>query len=422
MAEIAFAGKIKKQSIYNFFDYFLLAAIIALTGFEFFFRDNTILYFAIGPISFILFVLKGGKISPKLLSMLGLLLLLFLLQSLTFNLPYNIAFTGTLRFFIYFSICHVIGLRFNTIYINIMYCICLSSLFLFTLTSISAIFYDLLLAASKNITSLGINDETYENWANPSQNIIIYVIPLLNTMRNCGPFWEPGMFAIFINIALAINLITNKRVLEKKNITFLIASISTLSTTSLLATFIIISYHFLFSVKYKYSMLFIMIMPFIAIPLFNSEYVGGKIDTNIETMDSSYSRFGAILVHYNEVLKSPFIGHGANVNKSIDSELGKYELNISPNGLSNIIRVYGIPFSILFYILLFKASIIISKISGSANKRDATLLFIVILTIAFSQDVTTRHFYYLLIMLPFSNINNIINFRKRLNNSTKRYG
>lgn len=422
MAEIAFAGKIKKQSIYSFFDYFLLSSIIALTGFEFFFRDKTSLYLIIGPISFILFILKRGKLSLKLFSMLGLLLLLFLLQSFTFGLSYSFAFTGILRFFIYFSIAQVIGLRFNTVYINIMYCICLISLFLFALTAISPSFRDLLLSISKNITSLGVNDESYDNWSNPSQNIIIYVIPLLNTMRNCGPFWEPGMFAVFINIALAINLISNKRILEKKNITFLIAAISTLSTASIIATFIIISYHFLFSVKSKYSLLFIMIIPFIAIPLFNSEYVKGKIDNNIETMDSSYSRFGAILVHYNEILKSPIIGHGANVNKSVESGLGEFELNLSPNGLTNIIRVYGIPFSILFYILLFKASSIISKISGSTHKRDALLLFLVILILAFSQDVTTRHFYYLLMMLPFSNINHKINARKKLNNPSRIYG
>lgn len=216
MDKIAIAGKIKKQSIYNYFDYFLLTAIIALTGFEFFFRDNTILYLIIGPVSYVLFLLKGKKISPKLLSILGLLFLLFLFQSLTFNLPYNIVFTGVLRFFIYFLIVSVVGLRFNKVYINIMYFLCLISLFLFALSSVFPFFYEFLLVISKNITSLGINDETYEHWSNPSQTIIIYVIPLINAMRNCGPFWEPGMFSVFISIALAINLISSRKVFEKK--------------------------------------------------------------------------------------------------------------------------------------------------------------------------------------------------------------
>lgn len=203
---------------------------------------------------------------------------------------------------------------------------------------------------------------------------------------------------------------------------FLLASITTLSTTAIISAFVIISYHYIFVVKNTYSIIFLIILPFIAIPVFNSQYMIGKFSENLDTIDASYSRFGAVLVHYNETLKSPIIGHGANVNKSIEGGLGEYELNLSPNGLSNIFRVYGIPFSILFYILLFKASFIISIISGSTNKKDATLLFIVILIVAFSQDVTTRHFYYLLIMLPFSNIKNIINFRNKLNNPDRNYG
>ena len=172
MAEIMFTGKIKKQSIYHFYDYFLLSAIIALTGFEFFFRDKTSIYLIIGPVSFALFIIKGGQISSKLLSMLGLLFLLFLLQSLAFNLQYSIAFTGVLRFLIYFFVAQVIGLRFNKVYINIMYYICIISLILFALTSVLPSLRDLLLAASKNITSLNVNDKSFDNWTNPSQNII----------------------------------------------------------------------------------------------------------------------------------------------------------------------------------------------------------------------------------------------------------
>lgn len=396
----------KSQSIYNFFNYFLLSAIVASTGFEYFFREPLILYL-IAPISFSLFIFKRKLVPPKLLYFISLLLLIFLIQSFIFDMPYSLAFTGILRFFIYFSIASVIGSNFNRVYVKVMYQICLISLFLFISSSLFQPFYNFLLSISKNVSSLGINDETYEHWTNESQNIIIYLIPLVRTTQNSGPFWEPGMFAVFINIALAINIIANKKVLEKLNMTFIIASISTLSTASFIATFIIISYHFLLSVKSKYSIFFIFIIPFIAIPLYNSEYIKGKIDSNIETMDTSYSRFGAIFVHYTEVLKSPIVGHGANVNKSVEKQLNEYELNLSPNGLTNIFRIYGIPFTLLLYILLFKASSIVSKIAGSSNKRDAWLIFAVLLTVAFSQDVTTRHFYYLLMMIPLTKIKSL---------------
>jgi hypothetical protein len=406
MDKIIINGEIKKESIYNFFDYFLLLAIIALTGFEFFFRDKMMIYFILAPISFILFFLKNEKIPSKLIVFLGILLLLFILQSASFDMPYSLAFTGVLRFFVYFLIISIVGVRFNKVFVNIMYAICIIGVSLFILTLISTDFYDFLVQISQNISSIGIDNDINIEWSNPSQNIIIYVIPLETTLRNNGPFWEPGMFAVFINIALAINLLSSKRMLDKKNIVFIIASITTFSTASLIATFIILLYHFLFVVKNRYSILFMIILPFIVIPVFNSQYIMGKINYNVETIDKSDSRFGAALVHFDEITKSPIIGHGANVNESLEKALG--ELGVSPNGLTNIFRVYGIPFSILLYILLFKAASYITKIDGSTKKTDAILLFLVLLIVAFSQDVSTRYFYYILFMIPLTNINNKI--------------
>ncbi len=400
--------QIEIRSIYNFFDYFLLIAIIALTGSEFFYRDKTIIYLILFPVSLILFYYKVKKIPYKFLFFIGLLFVILFAQSFIYNMSFFIPINTVLRFFIYFMIASIIGLRFNKVYVNIIYFICSYSIVLFFLTLFSADFYNFLLQITQNITSLNIDVESlsYIDSSNPSQNLVFYVIPLRSIFRNNGPFWEPGMFAVFINIALVINLISNKTLFEKKNIIFILASITTLSTTSYLTTFIILFYHFILKTNKKYSIIFILIIPFIVIPIYNTDIIKGKFEYNTEVIDESSSRFGAALVHFIEIRKSPLIGLGANSNKAQEESLG--EINVSPNGLTNIIRYYGIPFSFLLYILLYKSSAILLKSVDFTKKTDALLFFFVMLVVAFSQDVTTRHFYYMLMMFPLTNISDLL--------------
>ena len=57
--------------------------------------------------------------------------------------------------------------------------------------------------------SLNVHDAVFEGGG---LNIIIYnfqtavLLEIVGFLRNCGPFWEPGMYAVFLNIALAFNL------------------------------------------------------------------------------------------------------------------------------------------------------------------------------------------------------------------------
>lgn len=387
----------KQKLIYNFLEYFLLTSIIALTGFEFFYRDNIILYFVVGPISLFFFFNKKNKVSVQLIIFLALLFILFVLQSYMFNMSYSFAIVGVARFIIYFLVISVIGQHFNKIFVNILYIICLYSVILYLLTLGSPVFYDLLIKISKHIVSININDDFINSTTNPSQNIILYVIPLVKKLQNNGPFLEPGMFAVFINIALAINIIMKRRINDIKNIIFLIASITTLSTTSFIATFVIYLYHYFFVKRNIYTVLFLIMLPFIVVPVYNSQYIIGKIESNYQTMDESYSRFGAIIFHFKQIEESPLIGYGSFVNESLEKLYG--EIMVSPNGITNIMRIFGIPMSLFFYILLFKTAQIITK-TRQNNKGDAILLFMIFLIVAFSQDVTTRHFYYMLYMLP----------------------
>lgn len=394
MSKITPFGTIKRQSIDNFLNYFLLTAIIALSGFEFFYRDNSIVYFLLVPVGLFLFLKKKCKISWQFLCFITCLCIVLFLQDYLFYLPYSNIVTTVTRFFVYFFIASVVRDNFNKVFVNIIYFLCVVSLIFYVAINLSDGIYHFLLDITQNIKSLGdISEEFIARDTNPGHNLIIFKISLAGIERNNGPFWEPGMFAVFINIALSVNLIKNDKFLEKKNFIFLLTSISTLSITSIVATLFIMTYIFLLKRNF-YSFAFVFILLLTIKPIYNLPFIANKIENYSDNSDKAYSRFGSHILHFEQIGQSPILGHGYNMEKNIVSILGKFE--VSPNGLTFLIVFWGIPMAILFYILYFKSSLIISH----SNKKYAVLLFTVMLIVAFSQDVTNRHFYYVLAMLP----------------------
>lgn len=387
--------EIKKSQINLCLEYFLLIAIIALSGFEYFYRATDLLYFILFPFSAILFFTKKKYGMTK--QFLIVLLSFFVWGSLcivenkmsTLNFIYFI-----IRFFTYFFIASIICRKFVSMYINIMYVLCFISLAFYSLINISEGFYSILLSMSSGIKALNISAEFIST--NPSNTIILFTIPHENIIRNSGPFWEPGMFAVFINIALVINLFSGSKVFTRKNIIFLLASISTLSTTSIIATlFIFVCYNLIVRRSVK-TIIFILALSFAIIPIYESAIISGKFRTNMENIDKSWSRFGAAILHFRQIEEHPILGVGLIQDREVLNAF------VAPNGLTNIIACYGIPLASMFYILLFYFAFGISGFTDNKrlDRRFSWVLFIVLLIVAFSQDITTRHFYYLLMMLP----------------------
>lgn len=390
----------KKPQLYNAIEYILLFMVIALTGFEFFFR-NTALIYLLFPISAYVFVKKKAPINLKSVGLILLFVAIMAIHSEKYNLSYSFIVTGFVRFTTYYFIAVALGLNFGAKFINIVYLLSCMSLIFYFPALISDSFYNFLISISKNIVPLSLDINSFHKLANTSQTLVLYTISLEQKLRNSGPFWEPGMFGVFISIAFALQVIKTKKLFEKKNIIFIITSVTTLSLSSLIATFLTIIYYDIFIVRNRvYALLFLSILLFAVVPIYNTPYVKGKIEFNIESRNYGYSRYGAAIVHWEQIKESPLVGYGLHAQEDQDRILGTQ--TVTPNGITNIIRYYGIPFSILFYILLFNYSKTAVLRTDKINS-GALLLFLILLIVAFSQDVTTRHFYYLLLFLGLIN-------------------
>jgi hypothetical protein len=298
-------------------------------------------------------------------------------------------------------IARIIADNFTKLFIGTMSVISAVSLAFYFFIIISPEFYRFLLDIGSGIDRLGFEVDSEVFWTNPNVTLIVFNVPLNEDaiFRNSGPFWEPGLYSAFLNIAFALNTSIRRKLFSKSNLLLFITSVTTFSTTSFICLFVVVFYYFAVIDKNIRNIYILLLVSFIAYYVYNTEFVGGKINIDIEKIDKSYSRFGAMVLHYEMIKQSPILGYGLTVDNAQAMMINAVQ--VSPNGISNLIRVYGIPISLLLYYLLFKTSVVLS---GPRNKIGALLLFFVFITVAFSQDVTTRHFYYVLYFMSLAQL------------------
>jgi hypothetical protein len=107
-------------------------------------------------------------------------------------------------------------------------------------------------------------------------NFIVFTYVKQHALRNSGFSWEPGAFGFFLNMALMMHLLTNAFTFDKKAIWLGLAIITTLSTTSYLALWIIIFLYFRAN-DVKFSKLMFFIIPVALVLAFQLPFLLNKI-------------------------------------------------------------------------------------------------------------------------------------------------
>lgn len=402
--------KVQKKS------YFFVLSILAFTGFEFFHRASFLLI----PIilyALIIFLKERFSFNSNLMVVLIVSFLTLLQTLFGFNQNIVIFFLTFIFFLGYFLLSRITKYDFAKVYENLIFIISLISLCFFFVTYNEKLldFFVNNVAIYFRPLNLDLTDTNLSSYE--STNILIYNFMdfAYSYNRNSGPFWEPGMFAVFLNIALFFNLIKFKKLFSFKNIVFIITIITTFSTTGYLSMFFIfISYNIFYSSS-KLRFLYISILLVSSFFLLELDFMQSKIESQISSANKDgASRFGAILIHLQIISDYPFIGVGEGVSKY----MSKYtDADSTSNGISLVFVKYGIPFGIFYYVLLLKScKNIVRYLTESSNNYLGYCLFILLLILAFSQDITVRHFYLFLIFwgLSFSldfNRNNYNNYK-----------
>lgn len=385
---------VKKGSLRQ---YFFLTAIIVLTSFEYFFRESNLvlLVYCLAILCFLAFDLKRTNIKSLNTSLMYLACITVIVIMQIFsgvdrvNYLVGMIITGLGSI----SIARILRGKFVSIFTNIIFFISLYSLVIYLLCFIPGI-ESYLYSLGQKFPSLNYESAVFNGGGT---NIIIYnfqsafISEIIGFRRNCGPFWEPGMFAFFINIALFFEIFFYRhRGHLFRIIIYITALVSSFSTGGYVAGLFLMV---LYAMRHRSSVLtwviFIPIMVVAIFQIFNLEYVGDKIDNQYNTAQygSDDSRFGAFITQVKMIENSPIIG---------GEEISNYaQTRTLASGTLLPLVEYGIPIGILYFIILLTACKRIA-LQCCHKKAQGLSLFIFILVLSFSQTILLSSIIYLL--------------------------
>ena len=125
-----------------------------------------------------------------------------------------------------------------------------------------------------------------ETTSNEGVSLYLYYLPIntatayTNFIRNNGPFYEPGLFASYLNIALVFSLCVNKRLFGRDNIPSFCHIINLFKCR--LYIFYTDNFFFLYSCRKKivYKVITVIAIIFLWQPVMELDFMVDKIASN----------------------------------------------------------------------------------------------------------------------------------------------
>lgn len=377
--------------------YFFISFLIVFTSFEYFFRAGILTsVFYIFTISITL--LKKVKLHFSHLTIF-LLLILVLFPCLHFfkGMEFNIKllFSSLLTIAGIYSISQFSAKHFIKCYLHIIYIISIVSLFFWLICLIPEIKEFLFYNVASNFPSL---NKEIANTDNAGINIVIYnfqslwIDELIGISRNCGPFWEPGMYAVYLVSSLYLYNFWYTADIKLFNPIIIISLATTLSTGGIIAgLFVGVVYYFSYKISSIQRLYLLPGLIILIIFVLSLEYIGAKTIEQLENsqIGSDNSRFGAMYTQISMILNSPLIG-GENITSYTSGKT-------LASGLLLPLVHYGIVGGCAFYILMCISYLRIFKIVK--HKKYGLTFFILMLILSISQTILTMPFFVCLIFV-----------------------
>ncbi|MDZ7634094.1 MAG: hypothetical protein U5L72_06500 [Bacteroidales bacterium] len=184
--------------------------------------------------------------------------------------------------------------------------------------------------------------------------------------RNCGFAWEPGGFAVFLALAIFINLFFFQSDRNSRTRFWVLAAalVSSQSTTGYVIFIVIILFYY-YNKKEKLIILLwpaviaLIIMAF-SLPFMSDKIVSlireaEMIDIMVEGSigrESSIApqRFASFLIAFRDFLANPVLGLGGNAEASWTSKIGANVSTIT--GLGNLLAQHGLVGLLVFILVL----------------------------------------------------------------------
>lgn len=344
-------------------EYLLTYGLIAISGVEYFCRAPAYaLLLFLGAVA-----VAVARRVPLTLQPLRIVLVVFvleLMQALHFDnfVPMSLL-TAVVRLLTVYLVIHVCGLRFVRHFATIIGASALISLPVYLATfvppveqfliqDIALVYFRPLFEGTAGI--YGVNP-----------NIIIYTFNLqaedvigdVLMKRNSGPFWEPGGFAVYLNLALVFNLMNHKRLFDRPNSLLMGTILTTFSTAGYLTLFLVVIGYLLTShARTAVKLLWLLVLvPAAGLLYTQTAFLSGKVDQNISlTREDNSSRFGSAYLDLIDIAKSPLIGFGRLNENRFGQQARSLDTAVHRNnGVTFMAVTYGIPYALAYFLYVF---------------------------------------------------------------------
>lgn len=307
-----------------------------------------------------------------------LVLSIFLTGLLNFDISGGYIYQIWLFFLGFLIVNYYSYKKFIDIYLQLIYLLSFISLIIFIVATISLPFFE-------------IFPVQYNSAGATMYNLLVAVVFADGSyVRNTSIFREPGVFMIYLNIAIILELFFKTEINKKKLFVFILAIFSTLSTAAFISVGTIFIAFLFTKTKNKTSIKnkrFIIILLLIALVIVVSSgqiysMVFDKVGKDNIGDGSSLARGVSVLANFNIFLDNFLYGVGI---KNYPVLFSKYTLDLigismgvgnNTNTITTVLAVYGFLFGILFIYMLVSFA---KKTSNSILVRTFILLVLLML-------------------------------------------
>ena len=384
----------------QFWDYTLVFLLVATSGITYFYYNEQ--YIIIGLVLSLLVSLARRtleKINSKFILIIMVFVIIQVIQGYYFDNFTVKSIMGTVvRFGFAYFVVKTVGQKFVPVFINLIVVFSIISLVFYVVFFFPSLTNKLV---SHAISSPLFPLKNQEYAFTP--NYILVTFNQYQQLRNSGPFWEPGAFAVFLNIAILFNMMSGKKLFDYKNIIFIIALITTLSTAGYLALFVIITSVYLI-VNPNLKKVFIMIPTIVLFTVFiiNMPFLLPKIKDNVIVAENdNSSRFGSAYSDYQLIYKNPLIGYGKDISNKFGTTYWNLKTMHRNNGITNFMTEWGLIIFFFYFANYIKSASNICAYFKS-NKHLSIVFLITIMLSGFSEAIFQYTFFHSLMFLQFA--------------------
>jgi len=401
------ANALQQSNKTGFFEYFVVLILIFYLGnaniLVLFtsFRDQPLIFFVPVFLSAVLVLKNNIQFNRNFF----LLIFLYLFYFIAITIKYKTFYPSLLVHYpsIFFTAYVIIkSLKFELfkVYERLIYILAIIGIFIWIIQIILG--GDTLFGLLSHIPRI----KEFSHVTGDGLNIIFYSVQpssfsvLYNHLppRNCGFAWEPGSFAVYLCIAVFINLFFSRsdKGQSRRLAVLLLALLSTQSTTGFIIL-ILIGVFYYFNTNMKTIVLVVPLSIVGIVFVFSLPFMAEKILSLIEDVNrvdyivaAGYGRetsvtpqrFASFVIAIKDFYLNPIFGTGGIAGESWTEKIG---VNISAiSGIGTFMAQYGLVGFIFFIITTFRTSVLFAR---HFNYKGKLLFMLIVLSISVSYGI-----------------------------------